>query len=183
MFTSLFKVQPLFKTLSNNILSNTPNNQFRIQARFASKKSGGSTQNGRTSNPHFMGLKLQHNAQAKKGSILIRQRGTKFHPGENVGIGRDFTLFALKQGKVSIHYDLKRQRNTISVDATDAVIPKSKVKEQLRNMVQVESYLKMNSKERYEYVMGLVDTLDAQKPVTVFPKPRTCLDLKDLTLQ
>jgi large subunit ribosomal protein L27 len=155
---------------------------LRIQVRFASKKSGGSTSNGRTSNPHFMGLKLQHNAKAKQGSILVRQRGTKFHPGENVGMGRDFTLFALKPGVVSIHYDIERQRNYISVDGKD-VLPKSKVKEQLRSMVDIEKYLNLSSAERYEYVMDLVKKLKTEKPKPFFVPADRPFHLKDLTLQ
>jgi large subunit ribosomal protein L27 len=128
-----------------------------------------------------MGLKLQHNAKAKKGSILVRQRGTKYHPGENVGIGRDFTLYAQKEGVVSIHYDVTRQRNYISVDAQN-VMPKSRVKEQLRSMVDVEKYLSLSSKERYDYVMELVKQMNTEKPQTPFPPPPRVLDLKDLTL-
>ena len=84
--------------------------------RFASKKSGGSTSNGRTSNPKFLGFKLMHNAQVEPGNIIIRQRGTQWHPGMNVGIGKDHTIFALKGGRVSLHYDIFRQRRLISVD-------------------------------------------------------------------
>jgi large subunit ribosomal protein L27 len=155
---------------------------FTLQVRFASKKSGGSTQNGRTSNPHFMGLKLQHNAKAKQGSILVRQRGTKYHPGENVGMGRDFTLFALKPGVVSIHYDIQRQRNYMSIDAKD-VIPRSKVKQQLRSMVDVEKYLTLSSAERYEYVMALVKKMKQDEPACFFVPKERSFDLKDLTLQ
>ena len=67
----------------------------------AHKKGVGSTDNGRDSNPKFLGVKLFGGQQAKAGSIIVRQRGTKFHPGLNVGMGRDHTLFALVEGKVS----------------------------------------------------------------------------------
>ena len=66
----------------------------------AHKKGGGSTRNGRDSNPQFLGVKLFGGEQAKVGSIIIRQRGTPFKPGLNVGIGRDDTLFALADGVV-----------------------------------------------------------------------------------
>jgi large subunit ribosomal protein L27 len=66
----------------------------------AHKKGAGSSDNGRDSNAKFLGVKLFGGESAKAGSIIIRQRGTKFHPGDNVGIGRDHTLYALVGGKV-----------------------------------------------------------------------------------
>lgn len=66
----------------------------------AHKKGGGSTRNGRDSNPQFLGVKLFGGERAKTGSIIVRQRGTPFKPGLNVGIGRDDTLFALADGVV-----------------------------------------------------------------------------------
>lgn len=71
-------------------------------------KSVGSSKNFRDSNPKYLGVKLFAGEQAKAGQILIRQRGTKFLPGKNVGLGRDHTLFALKQGIVS--FATKRKR-------------------------------------------------------------------------
>ena len=67
----------------------------------AHKKGQGSIKNGRDSNPKFLGVKRYGGQQVTAGSILVRQRGTKFHPGKNVGLGKDFTLFALKEGKVA----------------------------------------------------------------------------------
>ncbi len=66
----------------------------------AHKKGQGSSRNGRDSNPQFMGVKLFGGQVVKAGSIIIRQRGTKFFPGSNVGMGRDFTLFATADGTV-----------------------------------------------------------------------------------
>lgn len=66
----------------------------------ATKKAGGSTKNGRDSNPKYLGIKLTEGATAKAGSILVRQRGTDVIPGRNVGMGKDRTLFALKEGVV-----------------------------------------------------------------------------------
>ena len=66
----------------------------------AHKKGGGSSRNGRDSNPQYLGIKAYGGQTVTAGSIIIRQRGTKFHPGFNVGIGKDDTLFALKDGKV-----------------------------------------------------------------------------------
>jgi large subunit ribosomal protein L27 len=67
----------------------------------AHKKGQGSSRNGRDSNPKYRGVKLYGGQAAKTGAIIVRQKGTKWHPGFNVGIGRDFTLFALKDGVVS----------------------------------------------------------------------------------
>ena len=66
----------------------------------AHKTGQGSTKNGRDSNPKYLGVKLYGGQFARAGRIIVRQRGTKLRPGENVGMGRDFTLFALKDGVV-----------------------------------------------------------------------------------
>ncbi len=66
----------------------------------AHKKGQGSTKNGRDSNPQYRGVKAYGGQFVKAGSIIIRQVGTKFHPGFNVGVGGDYTIFALKDGKV-----------------------------------------------------------------------------------
>ncbi len=66
----------------------------------AHKKGVGSSKNGRDSNPQFLGVKRYDGQLVTAGSILVRQRGTKFHPGLNVGIGKDDTLFALAEGTV-----------------------------------------------------------------------------------
>ena len=66
----------------------------------AHKKGQGSSRNGRDSNPQYLGVKLYGGQTARAGSIIVRQRGTKWHPGFNVGLGRDYTLFALKDGTV-----------------------------------------------------------------------------------
>jgi large subunit ribosomal protein L27 len=66
----------------------------------AHKKAGGSSRNGRDSAGRRLGVKLFGGQQAAAGNILVRQRGTKFHPGANVGMGRDHTLFALVDGRV-----------------------------------------------------------------------------------
>lgn len=66
----------------------------------ATKKSGGTTKNGRDSNPKYLGVKLTAGEKASAGSIIIRQRGTDVLPGRNVGMGKDHTLFALVPGTV-----------------------------------------------------------------------------------
>ena len=69
----------------------------------AHKKGQSSTRNGRDSNPKFLGVKVFGGQNINVGGIIIRQRGTKFHPGKNVGCGTDFTLFALKRGIVKFN--------------------------------------------------------------------------------
>jgi large subunit ribosomal protein L27 len=76
----------------------------------AHKKGGGSTKNGRDSNPQMRGIKLYGGQFAKAGSIIVRQCGTKFHPGRGVGIGKDYTLFALQDGVVQFQ---SRRRVTV----------------------------------------------------------------------
>jgi large subunit ribosomal protein L27 len=85
----------------------------------AHKKGGGSTRNGRDSNPQYLGVKRYGGEAVLAGNILIRQRGTKFHPGRNVGLGRDHTLFALVDCVVK--FERKgRDRKFISVYPAEA---------------------------------------------------------------
>ncbi len=80
----------------------------------AHKKAGGSTRNGRDSNPKMLGVKRYGGQVVKSGEIIVRQRGTKFHPGKNVGLGKDFTIFALIPGVVKFeHKDNKRQKISV----------------------------------------------------------------------
>jgi large subunit ribosomal protein L27 len=81
----------------------------------AQKKGGGSTRNGRDSQPKMLGVKVFGGEAVSAGSIIVRQRGTRFHPGDNVGIGRDHTLFALVDGKVSFAVKGALNRQTVSV--------------------------------------------------------------------
>lgn len=73
----------------------------------AHKKSAGTTKNGRDSNPKYLGIKIAHGEATLAGAVLVRQRGTDILPGKNVGRGSDDTLFALKDGKVSLGYKRK----------------------------------------------------------------------------
>lgn len=73
----------------------------------AHKKSAGTTKNGRDSNPKYLGIKVTPGAKIQVGSILVRQRGTDVLPGKNVSMGRDHTLFAIKDGIVSLTYKRK----------------------------------------------------------------------------
>jgi large subunit ribosomal protein L27 len=82
----------------------------------AHKKAGGSSRNGRDSESKRLGVKKFGGQSVLGGNILVRQRGTKFYPGRNVGIGKDHTLFALIEGRVEFH-DGKLGRKFVSVDA------------------------------------------------------------------
>jgi len=81
----------------------------------AHKKAGGSTRNGRDSNPKYLGVKLYGGQAVSAGNIIVRQRGTQFHPGSNVGLGRDHTLFALADGVVEFSIKGPKSRRTVSV--------------------------------------------------------------------
>jgi large subunit ribosomal protein L27 len=81
----------------------------------AQKKGGGSTRNGRDSQPKMLGVKAYGGQVISAGSIIVRQRGTQFHPGTNVGIGKDHTLFALIDGAVKFAVKGPRNRRTVSV--------------------------------------------------------------------
>ena len=76
-------------------------------------KGGGSTRNGRDSNAQRLGVKVFDGTKITAGSILVRQRGTKFHPGNNVGIGKDDTLFALTDG--SVKFGERKGRKVVDV--------------------------------------------------------------------
>lgn len=79
----------------------------------AHKKAGGSSRNGRDSNSKRLGVKKYGGENVTAGNILVRQRGTKIHPGENVGCGKDYTLFALNDGRVE--YYQRHNRTTVRV--------------------------------------------------------------------
>lgn len=86
----------------------------------AHKKGQGSTRNGRDSNPQYRGVKAYDGEVVQGGSIIVRQVGSKFHPGTNVGQGRDFTLFSKIEGKVK--FEKRNNRKLVSVypDETSA---------------------------------------------------------------
>jgi large subunit ribosomal protein L27 len=81
----------------------------------ASKKGVGSTRNGRDSNPKYLGVKVYGGQAVEAGNIIVRQRGTEFHRGANVGMGRDHTLFALADGTVEFSVKGSQKRRTVSV--------------------------------------------------------------------
>ncbi len=81
----------------------------------AQKKGGGSTRNGRDSQAKRLGVKVYGGQAISAGSIIVRQRGTQFHPGANVGIGKDHTLFSLVDGKVKFSISGALNKRTVSV--------------------------------------------------------------------
>jgi large subunit ribosomal protein L27 len=86
----------------------------------AHKKAGGSSRNGRDSESKRLGIKVYGGELINAGSILVRQRGTQFHAGSNVGIGKDHTLFALVTGKVKYVEHGPKQKRTVLVEPTQA---------------------------------------------------------------
>ncbi len=82
----------------------------------AHKKAGGSSRNGRDSQAKRLGVKVYGGQAVGAGGIIVRQRGTQFHPGNNVGLGRDHTLFAMIDGKVRFSTVGARSRQTVSVE-------------------------------------------------------------------
>ena len=82
----------------------------------AHKKAGGSSKNGRDSESKRLGVKMYGGEQVVPGNILVRQRGTRFHPGVNVGIGRDHTLFAKANGNVKFEKKGPKNRQFVSVE-------------------------------------------------------------------
>ena len=86
----------------------------------AHKKAGGSTRNGRDSNPKYLGVKHFGGEAVVAGNILVRQRGTRYHAGDNVGVGRDHTLYALTDGKVKFTDRGKPLRKFVSVETDES---------------------------------------------------------------
>jgi len=85
----------------------------------AQKKGGGSTRNGRDSEAKRLGVKAYGGQRISAGSIIVRQRGTRVHPGVNVGVGKDHTLFALVDGKVQFAVKGKLNKSTVSIVAAE----------------------------------------------------------------
>ncbi len=84
----------------------------------AHKKGEGSVKNGRDSNSKRLGVKIFGGQPAASGNIILRQRGTQYHPGKNVGVGKDFTLFALNDGVVEFRKG-RNDKTTVSVNAVE----------------------------------------------------------------
>ncbi len=86
----------------------------------AHKKGVGSSKNGRDSNSQRLGIKRSDGQVVLAGTIILRQRGTRFHPGTNVGVGRDYTLYALSEGTVRFEHYAKGRRKQVSVYPAEA---------------------------------------------------------------
>ncbi len=84
----------------------------------ATKKGASSTRNGRDSNPQYLGVKRFGGQVVNAGEILVRQRGTKYHPGSNVGVGKDHTLFALSAG--AVEFGSRRGRKVVNIVPAEA---------------------------------------------------------------
>ncbi len=85
----------------------------------AHKKAGGSTRNGRDSRPKYLGVKRYGGQLVNAGEIIIRQRGTQYHPGMHVGVGKDYTLFALKAGRVVFSVKGPLRKRCVSIDPVE----------------------------------------------------------------
>jgi len=89
----------------------------------AHKMGAGSSKNGRDSNPKYLGVKIYGGQKCMAGNILLRQRGTKFKPGRNVGCGRDYTLYALADGIVRFDKTMQRRVHVLPPEAAAKLAP------------------------------------------------------------
>ena len=108
-----------------------------------------SARNGRDSNPKYLGVKAYDGQKLTAGSIIVRQRGTKIHPGKNVGCGRDFTLFALKDGKVKF---VKDGKVVTIVEGLQVIVPA------LRNALilrEVPTFGPLRNTARWEPIIAI----------------------------
>lgn len=94
-----------------------PQDMYTLSRRWASKKSGGSTKNGRDSESKRLGVKKFGGQSVVAGNIILRQRGTKYHVGTGVGLGKDHTIFATRDGFVRFWYNVPKKRQEVSVKA------------------------------------------------------------------
>ncbi|KAJ2451531.1 54S ribosomal protein L2 mitochondrial [Coemansia sp. RSA 2424] len=112
------------------------------QLRFATKKAGGSSRNGRDSIGRRLGMKKQQDEYVIPGNIIVRQRGTKFHPGENVGMGKDHTLFALQPGYVKVYTDSRvregRRHIAVAQHKEDNAFPRDPHEKRVRGFFLVD---------------------------------------------
>ncbi|KYQ88351.1 ribosomal protein L27 [Tieghemostelium lacteum] len=138
---------------------------INICKRFATKKTAGSTQNGRDSRPKFLGVKIFGGQRAMPGNIIMRQRGTKFHPSENVGMGKDHTIFSKVDGNVHFHEAIipgtKKVRKYISVIPSSnpsleiqTTMPKAKLEQfkLLKAQQEQERFLKAGTTQKVQQI-------------------------------
>ncbi|GES90386.1 50S ribosomal protein L27 [Rhizophagus clarus] len=105
---------PIFIKHKNGSLLQKQNEVNTMQQRWATKKAGGSTHNGRDSPGKRLGIKKSDGEYVKAGNIIVRQNGTKFHPGEHVKLGKDFTIQALQPGYVKFYTYPERPEKSLS---------------------------------------------------------------------
>nr|XP_015635048.1 uncharacterized protein LOC4335476 [Oryza sativa Japonica Group] len=121
-FSSVFRRGNVKELISNvSVYTSTVGNESSgglslIFKRWATKKTAGSTKNGRDSNPKYLGVKKFGGEKVEPGNIIVRQRGTRFHPGNYVGMGKDHTLFCLKEGHVRFERNKLTGRKWVHVD-------------------------------------------------------------------
>ena len=115
-FNTNARATTLSSLLSFSVVLGGEQPQQPQRVRLASKKAGGSTSNGRDSNPKFLGIKKYGGELVRPGNIIARQRGTKWHPGENCGIGTDHTLFSLVDGKVKFTKNRVKGRTIVNIE-------------------------------------------------------------------
>ncbi|CAO3626059.1 unnamed protein product [Cunninghamella echinulata] len=108
--TKLYQWSSLVNSTNTTIQSTA---SVMTQMRYASKKSGGSSRNGRDSAGRRLGVKKFGGQQVVPGNIIVRQRGTKFHPGEHIGMGKDHTLYALESGFVQFYKDPEQPKRRL----------------------------------------------------------------------
>ncbi|CCI45929.1 unnamed protein product [Albugo candida] len=106
------------RCLPGGTLSNSLESAYTVTKRWATKKSGGSSKNGRDSESKRLGVKKFGGQAVIPGNIIIRQRGTKYHPTRGVGIGKDHTIFAVREGYVRFWYNVPKKRQEVSVRNT-----------------------------------------------------------------
>ncbi|KAJ2157826.1 54S ribosomal protein L2 mitochondrial [Coemansia sp. RSA 552] len=132
----------MFRNVFSPSASQTQSSFVFQQLRYATKKSGGSSRNGRDSIGRRLGFKKQQNEHVIPGNIIVRQRGTKFHPGDNVGMGKDHTLFALQPGYVRVYEDSRfkegRRYIAVALDKDDSAFPRSPYDKRVRGFFLVD---------------------------------------------
>ncbi|KAJ1899374.1 54S ribosomal protein L2 mitochondrial [Kickxella alabastrina] len=142
----------MFRNIFSSTSASAQTSVIHQQLRFASKKTGGSSRNGRDSIGRRLGMKKQQNEYVIPGNIIVRQRGTKFHPGENVGMGKDHTLFAMQPGYVKVYEDsrIKKGRRfiAVSLDKEDEAFPRSEFEKRVRGFFLVDQRSVLEEREK-----------------------------------
>ncbi len=136
-----------------------------LQRRWATKKVAGGKRNTKDSAGKRLGLKKTQGSLVEIGQIIVRQRGTKFHPGSGCFLGRDHTLHAERNGVVKFWYDLPRRRAYCAVDdgSLEPWLPtKDESKKRLASMVDLEKYMGLYREDRHRYMMELVQQYDQE---------------------